>query len=295
MDEFAAAAVVFTTVRPWWDPRRAAHYLGLDPDSVVRCIDVEGAPAGAMSIGRLFHHGPDDDSLFCEIGVVEGYRRRGIGRALHAEAAAAARVRGKRYLHIVANEAEEAGLAFLGALGFGEHERAKALGLRLDGLRAPAPNPPPGYAITTLAEAPHLERRVYEVDREAVPDIPSPDGPQVVPAYEEWRALQLEQPGFRPDLLFVATTGDEVAGYSLLMEVPDGTVEHQMTGVLRAHRGRGVASALKRAVIAWAAATGVRELVTENAPDNTAMRGINRRLGYEPKPDWLVFRGEVAS
>jgi mycothiol synthase len=295
MDEFDGAAAVFTDVRAWWSPERARHYLQLDPEAVVRCVVVDGVPAGAMTAGRLFHHGPEDDALHCEIAVAAPYRRRGIGRRLHAEAAAVARRRGKRTLSIVAGEHETAGIAFLTALGFTEHERAKALGLRLAGRAAPAIEPPPGYRITTLAAEPALERAVYEVDVEAVPDIPNADGPTIVPPYEEWRALQVGQPGFSPEMLFIAVRDDEVAGYSLIAHVPDGTVEHHMTGVRTGHRGRGVASALKRAAIAWAVTESVGELITENAEDNVAMRAINRRLGYEPRPDWIAFRCAVGS
>jgi GNAT superfamily N-acetyltransferase len=61
--------------------------------------------------------------------------------------------------------------------------------------------------------------------------------------------------------------------------------------VLRSHRRRGIATALKRAQIAWAAARGYTELVTASVEANDAMRGVNERLGYKLLPGWIVVRG----
>jgi RimJ/RimL family protein N-acetyltransferase len=62
------------------------------------------------------------------------------------------------------------------------------------------------------------------------------------------------------------------------------------TGTLRAYRGRGLARAAKLATTQWAAANGVRQIVTDNDETNAAMLAINRSLGYQPagrKVDWL--------
>ena len=64
--------------------------------------------------------------------------------------------------------------------------------------------------------------------------------------------------------------------------------------VLPSHRRRGIATALKRAQFAWAAAHGYREVVTEMAGDNAAMRAVNERLGYRPLPASIVVSGNVA-
>jgi RimJ/RimL family protein N-acetyltransferase len=68
---------------------------------------------------------------------------------------------------------------------------------------------------------------------------------------------------------------------------------HDMTAVLRAWRGRGLAGALKRATIGWAIANGLATLETGNDVDNAAMRAVNARLGYAPAADRLVLRGPL--
>ena len=66
-----------------------------------------------------------------------------------------------------------------------------------------------------------------------------------------------------------------------------------MTGVARARRGRGVAGALKRHAIAWAAANGVHTLESENVEANAAIRTLNDQLGYRPLADHVWLHGPV--
>jgi GNAT superfamily N-acetyltransferase len=56
--------------------------------------------------------------------------------------------------------------------------------------------------------------------------------------------------------------------------------EDGLTVVRRDRRGRGVAHALKRMELVWAAANGNREVVTRTQQGNEAMRRVNERLGY---------------
>ena len=97
------------------------------------------------------------------------------------------------------------------------------------------------------------------------------------------------------DAWFLAITGDEVVGHALLIlpSARPGVGWHQMTGVRRAWRGRGVAGALKRAQIAWAKAQGLDRLETENHEDNAPMRRLNDRLGYQAKPATITLRGPL--
>ena len=68
-----------------------------------------------------------------------------------------------------------------------------------------------------------------------------------------------------------------------------------MTGVKRAWRGRGIASALKRAQIAWALANGIEVLETTNEVRNAPMRRVNEKLGFTPAPGRIHLRGPLAS
>lgn len=55
-----------------------------------------------------------------------------------------------------------------------------------------------------------------------------------------------------------------------------------------------MATALKRAQIAWAAQAGLERLVTFNDEANLPIRGVNTQLGYEPQSPVLLMRGPLA-
>ena len=59
---------------------------------------------------------------------------------------------------------------------------------------------------------------------------------------------------------------------------------HDMTAVGRRWRGRGVATALKRATIAWAIEHGLDTLETGNDVDNGPMRAVNVEARLSPDP-----------
>jgi len=94
---------------------------------------------------------------------------------------------------------------------------------------------------------------------------------------------------------FVAFAGAEVVGYaklSLSEALPD-IAYHDMTGVKRAWRGRGIASALKRAEIAWAIDAGYAKLQTFNEMRNEPIRVLNERHGYVVEPGAIRVRGAL--
>ena len=104
--------------------------------------------------------------------------------------------------------------------------------------------------------------------------------------YEEWLREGHAGDGDRPEATFVALAGGEVAGYAKLSLAKADTkvAYHDMTGVTRAFRGRGIAAALKRAQIRWAKEAGYEKLQTENEVRNEPIRRLNARHGYELQP-----------
>ncbi len=102
--------------------------------------------------------------------------------------------------------------------------------------------------------------------------------------------------GDRPEATFIALAGGEVAGYAKLsLSSADAkTAFHDMTGVRRAFRGRGIAGALKRAEIAWAKEAGYESLETNNEVRNEPIRRLNERHGYEAQPGVVVLHDSLA-
>jgi GNAT superfamily N-acetyltransferase len=129
----------------------------------------------------------------------------------------------------------------------------------------------------------------YAVAVECIPDMPLASA-TAARSFESWAADQLSGPA-----CFVALDGDAVVGYAALYAVPasPGRLEHGLTAVLRSHRGRGIATALKQAQIAWAAAHGYRELVTSTHQGNAPMRAVNLKLGYVERASAIVVSGSL--
>jgi GNAT superfamily N-acetyltransferase len=220
-------------------------------------------------------------------------RRRGAGAAVYEAVSAWARTEGATRLDALADERDPAGIEFARHRGYEEVAREVQAVLELDG-DVPDATPPPGVAVVTWAERPELSHGLYEVYGEATPDIPGDD--QEVEPFDDWLRLHMRGPGDRSDATFVAVAGDEVVGYAKLSltEAQPQTAYHDLTGVKRAWRGRGVARALKATQIAWAKRNGYARLSTANEERNAPIRRLNERFGYRPGPARIHLRGPLA-
>ena len=70
---------------------------------------------------------------------------------------------------------------------------------------------------------------------------------------------------------------------------------HDLTGVKRAHRGRGIAAVLKAAQIAWAKEQGYAALQTSNEVRNGPIRHLNQKHGYVLEPGVVIVRGTIGA
>ena len=172
-------------------------------------------------------------------------------------------------------------MAFLEHRGFEAIERAKMVQLDLRRLEPPAIEPPAGIASPTLAERPDLEAGAHAVAVEAYLDIPSADEPLAAGSFAEFVARDVRRESIPPDGFMIALDSDtgEVAGWASLMYLPGSTTAawHDMTAVGRRWRGRGVATTLKRATIAWAIERGLE------LPRDRQRRRQRPHAGREPQ------------
>lgn len=247
-----------------------------------------GSAAAAISPSR-----PEIGEV--RLSVLPERRGRGVGSALYREVSNWFRPRGIRELSALVPQDDPAGIAFAERRGFHEHSRGERLVLDLLALEAPAIAPPDGIEIVTWADRPELIHGIYEVAREALPDIPGEEDAIIEP-FEDWRAHEMEGSGDRPDATFVALAGEEVVGYAKfsLTAAQPTNAHHDLTGVKRAWRRKGIAGALKRAQVAWAKEHGYERLLTAPELRNERSRRMNQRLGYRPAPGWVVMRGPLA-
>jgi GNAT superfamily N-acetyltransferase len=217
------------------------------------------------------------------LGVAVPYRRRGVGSSLLGriltELPDCTEVRIR-----VPDSATDA-LEFLRRRDFREHQRMLRLVQDLTAIPEPAvASLPDGIVITTLAEElpvrPDCLQAVHALQSACFLDIPSGDS-VILPPIESF--LDVVQSANVPhDGFFLAKAGDRYVGLSYVGRFPNDpeSLSHRLTGVDRAFRGRGVATALKHAVTRYAMARGYRRVITHTLEVNRPMRAVNASLGF---------------
>ncbi|MBA2333047.1 MAG: GNAT family N-acetyltransferase [Actinobacteria bacterium] len=168
--------------------------------------------------------------------------------------------------------------------------------LDLTAIEMPTVTPPPGIEIVAWAERPELADGLWEVAREAQPDIPGEEETDTG-TFEEWLDRDMRGAEDRPEAVFVAREAGAVLGYAKLSFSAERTDRafHDLTGVKRAHRARGIASALKSSQIAWAKEHGYKSLQTSNEVRNAPIRHLNAKHGYVPEPGTVIVRATIAA
>ncbi|MEM7029773.1 MAG: GNAT family N-acetyltransferase [Chloroflexota bacterium] len=129
---------------------------------------------------------------------------------------------------------------------------------------------------------------IIPIDR----DIPSPD--EQTPQGIEELAKDFKHPCFLPDGHFIAVDNGQWVGLSSLWkdDVRTDRIWVGLTGVLRSHRRRGIAKALKLLTFKYAQARNARYIETGNE-ENNPMYDLNVQLGFTPKPQWLEYRNNL--
>jgi GNAT superfamily N-acetyltransferase len=207
--------------------------------------------------------------------VVPELRRRGVGTALlEALLPHAAKLDVPELVGHVDGR-DGGALAFARRHGFEEVDRqVEQVKTIADERELPLPD---GVTVTTVAERPELLRESYELACEGYSDMKVVGASVTVPL-EDWLRDEATLPGGS----FVALAGGEIVGYTGLVEWPGepDRAENGLTVVRRAWRGRGLAPALKSRQLAWAAANGIREIVTWTQAGNEDMQRVNERVGF---------------
>jgi GNAT superfamily N-acetyltransferase len=275
------------TVEGYLDWKRQAR------ETVWLLASDEGRDVGT-AIGVGGWHSPEGVARG-EVRVVAEARGGGVGAALLGGLSGWARGLGYAELTGPVKEDDPTSLAWAARRGFVEVGRNSLLVLDLRAIEAPRVEAPDGVEIVTWAERPGAERAMYDVAREAYPDVPGEDDAVMAP-FEEWLSMDMQGAGDRPEATFLALADGEVVAYAklALSRARPTVAMHDMTGVRRAWRGRGVARALKAAEIAWAKESGYERLETQNEERNEPIRRLNERFGYVVTPGAVTVRGPVS-
>lgn len=240
----------------------------LAPERVYLLAELGGELAGSGLGGRsdLGHAG-------LHPRVLPWARRRGVGTALLLALAD----------HAISHGFEEAGTGVddPGSLAFAERFGYREVDRQIEQVRQigdePTPADPAGIEIVAVADRAELWRAAYDpLALQAFEDM-ALDRP-LLASLEQWERDWLSW----PEGMFLALADGEIVGCAGLERDADNPerAENSLTAVLRGWRGRGIASALKRTALAFAAANGVREVYTWTQQGNADMRRLNEHLGY---------------
>jgi ribosomal protein S18 acetylase RimI-like enzyme len=243
---------------------------------------LEGELAGSGLAGRSSY-----DYAALHPGANPDARRRGAGSAL-LRALAEHAVRAG-FVEAGTSVEDEGSLRFAQRFGFGEVDRQLEQTRTITG-DEPAPSVPEGIRVVTVAEQPHLWRAAYDplaVDAFADMGTARP----IVVSLEQWERDWLSW----PEATYLALADEEVVGFAGLESDDDDAhrAEVALTGVHRAWRRRGIATALKRQALAFAAANDVHRVTAWVPAANTPIRALNGRLGFTDRGVSITVRGRL--
>ncbi|HWN21285.1 MAG TPA: GNAT family N-acetyltransferase [Gaiellaceae bacterium] len=252
------------------------------PDRLLLLAERDGELAGSGLAARS-----DTGGGFVAPRVLPEHRRRGVGTALLAPLLEHVQAHG--FEAAAAHADDEAALAFAQKHGFVEVDR------EVEQVREVSPDEPmaapyDGVEFASIEQRPELLDRAFPVAEQGYADLALASGSMRV-TLEEWLRDEATLPGGS----LVALDGARVVGYAGLLawNDDDTRAENGLTAVDREWRRRGLATALKRRQIAWAAANGIRELVTWTQTGNEGMRTVNEGLGYVTRTVSLRMRREL--
>ena len=231
--------------------------------------------------------------------VDPAWQRRGIGQALLGALTPFAQEQGYHKLRTNCREDSASTVRFLEQAGFVQ------IGIRFESaldLRSFDEAPflakvervkAVGYEVITLAEArkqdSEADLRLYEVFAATVVDVPFPGGERADPKYENFRAWTLDAPNTSAEAIFIARLDGRMVGLTTLEFLPNGLGITGTTGVLAAHRDRGVATLIKLASLRYLKEHGYTEARTHNDTANPSILALNEKLGYRRLPGWLAW------
>jgi mycothiol synthase len=252
------------------------------PERLLLLAERDGELAGSGLAARS-----DTGGGFVAPRILPEHRRHGVGTALLGRLLEHVRAHG--FEAAVAHADGEAALAFAQKHGFVEVDR------EVEQVREVAPDEPlparyEAVEFTSIEERPELLERAFGVAEQGYADLALASGSMRV-TLEEWLRDEATLAGGS----IVALEGERVIGYAGLLSWNDDDTraENGLTAVARDWRRRGLATALKRRQLAWAAANGIRELVTWTQTGNEGMRSVNEGLGYVTRAVSLRMRREL--
>jgi GNAT superfamily N-acetyltransferase len=155
-----------------------------------------------------------------------------------------------------------------------------------------------GVRLTSGAELleadPDFLTKWYEMEWELVQDLPFPDT-LTRRTYAQFVKL-LDAPSFFPEGHIFAVEGSDLVGVSGLWKSQSdpSLLVTSLTGVVRSHRRRKIATAMKVEAVRVAKAYGAERIETDNEEHNPMLQ-LNLKLGFVPVPAFVDYQLKLES
>jgi GNAT superfamily N-acetyltransferase len=240
---------------------------------------------GDGGVAVLWMHNPT--ATFCEVLVHPQRRRQGLGTALLERVVERCRELGVETLR--GDHMTTAGAAFCAHVGAVDEQRVVRSRLDLPAAALPEPRAPDGFRLVNwLAHVPEEHIDAYARARVAMDDAPAPEGMDF-PIWDAAAIRASEESLVRREremrLTVAMDDAGEIGAFTELRHSAGSVLGFtDDTGTVAAHRGKGLARAVKLQSLRWIRDDHpeIEVVTTRNAEENAAMRGLNVSLGFRP-------------
>jgi mycothiol synthase len=289
-------------------PRDIQTWIDTDCNRDPKCkhqrfvAEEDGKVVGIASFGnRLDDYAPD--KFYINIEVLEPWRRRGIGAALYTQLMAALEPLSPRILRtdILANQIQS--YPFVEKRGFKEVWRETPVHLSLaDFDLSPYTTLESSLTeasiliktLSDLQDESDIERRIFELYREAARYVPCEFDELDIGPFEDWLNWCLHDPSTVPDAFFFAVhNGKLIAVHETGIYSNQPVLMGGLLGTLPEFRGRGIALALMLRAIRYGKEHGLDVFKTCTASVNTPMQSLFNKLGFARDPEWLQCQKDI--
>lgn len=239
----------------------------------------------------------------CNVTVDPALRGRSVGRALYEALLPYAVEQGAQRVVTTVQDHQPADKAWAERRGFGQRHHI------FDSWMNPAAFDEsrfPGHVEQVLAKGyrfvhydtirtDETDRQLWQFHQGLLMDVPNAEDFNTAP-FEDWDDWFLKSPQSWPHGYMIAVAPD--GSWAGLTANTRSTEEPErchiaFTGVSKAHRGHGLALALKLAGIRFLREQGVTALYTNNHSANQPMLAVNQKLGYVPLPGFYVMMKDL--